>query len=56
MVKAAGIGANEIDNYDIKKSALLGFGFNETLCEHFLHDQFVDKLMENETYKLCASI
>jgi len=56
LVKAAGIGANEIDDYDLKKSALLGFGINATLCEHLLQDHFVDNLMENETYKLCASI
>lgn len=56
LVKSAGIGANEIDDYDIKQSALLGFGLTGALCEHFLQEQFVENLMENETYKLCASI
>ena len=56
LVSSAGIGAKEIDDYDIKKSALIGFGLNETLCEHLLHDQFIEGLMENDTYKLCASI
>jgi len=56
LIKVAGIGGNEIDNIDIKKSALASFGLHDTLHENLLHDQFIPGLMENDTYKLCASI
>lgn len=56
LVKAAGIGALEIDDYDIKKAALASFGLEDLLHENFLHEQFIPGLMENETYKLCANI
>ncbi len=56
LVKAAGIGALEIDDYDLKKSALNSFGLHEAVHENFLHEKFIENLMENETYKLCASI
>lgn len=56
VVKSAGIGANEIDDSELKKSALLGYGLNETLSEFLLQDRFVEMLMENETYQLCANI
>ena len=56
LIKAAGIGGTEIDDYDIKKSSLFNFGLHETLHENLLHEQFIQNLMENETYKLCASI
>jgi putative nucleotidyltransferase with HDIG domain len=56
LVKAAGIGAMEIDDYEIKKSALISFGHRDVLYENLLHENFLASLMENETYKLCASI
>lgn len=56
LVKSAGIGANPVSDSETKKVALLSFGLNEELCEHLLQDQFIDDLMENETYKLCANI
>lgn len=56
LVKSAGIGANAVTDYEAKKIALLSFGLNEELCENLLQDQFIEGLMENETYKLCASI
>jgi HD-like signal output (HDOD) protein len=56
LVKAAGIGCNEIDDGQLKQAALLGFGLSNALCENLLQEGFVERLMENETYKLCASI
>lgn len=56
LVKSAGIGARQIEDVDTRKAALLSFGLDEALCEHLLHEQFIEGLMENETYKLCASI
>lgn len=56
LVKAAGIGGLEIDDYDIKKNALVSLGLKDILYENLLHEQFIPGLMENETYKLCASI
>jgi len=54
LVKSAGMGANAITDRDIKKSALRSMGLNEELSEHLLQDQFIEGLMENETYKLYA--
>ena len=56
LVKAAGIGGPEIDDDDVKKAALISFGLKDVLHENFLHELFITGLMENETYKLCASI
>jgi len=56
LIKAAGIGGIEIDDHDLKKSSLLGFGLSDLLCENLLHEQYIDTLMQHETYKLCASI
>lgn len=56
LVKAAGMGGSEIDDYEIKKSALITFGLHDVLHENLLHEQFIPGLMEHETYKLCASI
>lgn len=56
LIKAAGIGASPVDDAGSKKDALLSLGVDEALCEHLLQDQFIASLMENETYKLCASI
>ena len=56
LVKAAGIGGNEIDDGELKQAALLGFGLSSALCANLLQEGFVERLMENETYKLCASI
>ncbi len=56
LVKSAGIGAKPVSDNDTKKAALLAFGLHDELCEQLLQDQFIESLMENETYKLCASI
>lgn len=56
LVKSSGIGASKVDDNDSRKAALLSFGINEELCEQLLQDEFIESLMENETYKLCASI
>jgi len=56
LVKAAGIGALKIDDYDIKKAALRSFGLKDLLHENLLHEQFIPGLIEHEIYKLCASI
>jgi HD-like signal output (HDOD) protein len=56
LIKAAGIGGLEIDDYEIKKSALSNFGLHDVLHENLLHPDFIPALMENDTYKLCARI
>ncbi len=56
LVKTAGFGANQVNDHDTRKARLLSLGLNEELCEHLLHDQFIESLMKNETYQLCASI
>lgn len=56
LVKAAGTGAQEVNDFDTKNAALLSLGMGDELCEQLLSEQFIDNLLENETYKLCASI
>jgi putative nucleotidyltransferase with HDIG domain len=56
LVKSAGIGANPVGDSATRKVTLLSLGLNEALSEHLLQDQFIGSLMENETFKLCASI
>lgn len=56
LIKAAGLGANAVKDYDTKMITLTGFGLDVALCEQLLQDEFIDGLMENETYKLCVNI
>ena len=56
LVNSAGIGANMIGELEVRLKALLGLGLSEELCETLLQDQFIEGLMDNDTYKLCASI
>ena len=56
LVKAAGIGGLELDDHRLKLTSLLAFGLSDLLCENLLHEQYIDSLMQHETYKLCASI
>lgn len=56
LIKSAGIGANKVDDSELKKTALRSFALNDELIEYLLQEQFTEELMENETYQLCASI
>jgi putative nucleotidyltransferase with HDIG domain len=56
LVKSAGVGANAVTDNETRKATLIGFGLDETLCDHLLQSEFIEGLMENETYKLCANI
>lgn len=56
LVSSAGIGASQVSDHATRSATLRSFGLNEELGEHLLHDQFIEGLMENDTYKLCASI
>lgn len=56
LIKTAGVGANKLDEHDTRKTALLSFGLADELCEELLQSEFIESLMENEIYKLCASI
>jgi len=56
LVKASGTGAKPNPEYDVKIAALQSFGLNAEVSEELLKDQFIESLMENEIYKLCANI
>ena len=56
LVKTAGIGANKVDEQDARKQPLLTLGFDEVLVDRLLKDDYIEGMMEDETYKLCASI
>ncbi len=56
LVKASGVGANATKDLEIKKFALLSFGLNEELSVRLAQEQFINSLMENDAYQLCASI
>ncbi len=56
LVKSAGIGACPSDDYETTKAALLSFGLSDELCEELMQNQFIESLMENEIYILCAGI
>jgi hypothetical protein len=56
LVKASGIGANPTKDLEIKKLALHNFGMSEELSARLTEEQFINALMENDTYQLCASI
>jgi hypothetical protein len=50
------MGANPNKDGEIKKLSLLNFGLNAEHSAHLAEEQFMDSLMENDTYQLCASI
>ena len=56
LVKSAGIGAKEVSDQGSRKDALRGLVPDDELCEELLRDDFIESLMANDTYKLCASI
>lgn len=56
LIKSSGIGANATDDEDDRLAKLRSSGVSDELCELLLHKGFVDELMQNDTYKLCASI
>ena len=56
LVKSAGIGAKAVNDDESRLAALRASGLNEEVCEQLLHKEFIESLMENDTYKLCASI
>ena len=56
LVKTAGIGANKVDDQEIRKQPMLTLGFDEALVERLLKDDYIEGMMDDETYKLCASI
>jgi HD-like signal output (HDOD) protein len=56
LIKSVGIGANPVNDIETKKFALLSFGLNEDFSEQLLQEQFMQDLLDNETYKLCANI
>jgi HD-like signal output (HDOD) protein len=56
LVKSYGMGANPNKDGEIKKLSLLNFGLNAEHSAHLAEEQFMDSLMENDTYQLCASI
>jgi HD-like signal output (HDOD) protein len=56
LVKTAGIGANAVEDETARLEALRASGLNEEICAQLLRKEFIEELMENDTYKLCASI
>jgi hypothetical protein len=56
LIKSAGIGANAVTDDETRKATLIAFGLDEALCDHLLQAEFIEGLLENETYKLCANI
>ena len=56
LIKSAGIGANPAADEVSRHGTLCSSGLPEALCEQLLQAQFMEELMENDTYKLCASI
>lgn len=56
LVKSAGIGGKAIEDQIIRHEALVAAGLPEGLCEQILQPDYMLQLMENDTYKLCASM
>jgi HD-like signal output (HDOD) protein len=56
LIKSAGIGANPIHDIETKKNTLLSFGLDTELSGQLVQEHFIADLMENDTYKLCATI
>lgn len=56
LIKTAGIGANAVEDDESRLAALRASGLSEEICEQLLRKDFIEELMENDTYKLCASI
>jgi putative nucleotidyltransferase with HDIG domain len=56
LLKTAGVGARKEADTATCKSALLALGLDNDLSEELLQTNFIQSLMQHETYKLCASI
>jgi len=59
LIERAGIGGkagapgNDIES---GRQTLMALGLGETLCEQWLQEDFVQGLMNDETYQLCANL
>jgi len=56
LVRSAGFGGNAVDDPEAKDAMLRNFGLDEGSREQLLQERFIESLMENEIYQLCASI
>ncbi len=56
LVKTSGIGANATNDTEDQQVALHIFGLSKEISAHLTNEMFINGLMENDTYQLCASI
>ena len=56
LIGTFGIGAIAVADVEARRAALTAYGLPDEACESWLHDEFLQELMNNETYQLCANI
>ncbi len=56
LCKTAGIGASPADESEDRMLALLALGIPTEICERILQPDYLQQLMETDTYKLCSSL
>jgi putative nucleotidyltransferase with HDIG domain len=56
LIASGGIGARPIPEIDSRKSTLAAFGLKTALCDEVLQDEFMAGLMNDDIYRLCATI
>lgn len=55
LIEGIGIGARAEPDPALRKDALTALGIDGELSERWLQDEFIQGLINNETYQLCAS-
>ncbi|MBK6907518.1 MAG: HDOD domain-containing protein [Rhodocyclaceae bacterium] len=56
LIGSYGIGAIAMPDSEARRAALLAFGISAEICAPWLEDDFLQGLMDNDTYKLCANL
>ncbi|MCX8085674.1 MAG: HDOD domain-containing protein [Rhodocyclaceae bacterium] len=56
LLESAGIGGAAANDPEMRKAALLRFARDESLCETWLAEEFVERLKEDDAYQLCANL
>lgn len=56
LVKSWGLGANPLSDTEAVCSRLVACGLLPVLCERTLQEDYMQSLMDSDTYKICASL
>ena len=55
LIGSFGIGAGGVADIEERRAALKAYALPAEICEPWIQEEFLEELMGNETYQLCAN-